>query len=585
MIEACVFSPNHFRFTQDRATHHQLSCMNLSVKHLLTASVVCLLFLGLAAGDALAQVQRPPVREYLFTDTLETDEESEDILTDEEDGPGDSLQIAASEALDSLSALPNYVPKVPMELLKDRLSCIERTMPLTLNTKVASFIDYFVVRNRNYTQTMLERKDYYFPLFEKKLKEHGLPDELKYLAIVESGLNHAAVSKSGAVGLWQFMSFTGKDMKLRQDFYFDERLAPEQATEAACKYLKMLYRVFGDWELVLAAYNCGLGKILRVKKATGKQHFWDMYYSLPEETRAYVPQFVAVTYAMHYAKEHNIYPDADSLLVRFPTDTVMVEHCLPFDKLAKAIQVKPADLKLINPALRRQATPHNESYKLVVPRSSKPLYLARRQFINDSVAMPFEMAEAQYKNPDYNRRRTLASKQSSSDQGKITHQVKSGETLAAIAAMYHSSPSRLKRWNKLRSGKVRKGQSLIVYQSKAIQTAPTTQIPALAQKSNMLKSEPIAYYSSSKMSPAYAMLDTTGTDLTTASSPRDKQVEIKNKPPKNSQSLSSQVYEVQQGDTLWAITRKFQGLTVEKLMELNGLKERKITPGQKLIVG
>ena len=165
----------------------------------------------------------------------------------------------------NLQALPTDLEYIPAdatpELLADRLSCLQQTIPLTYNNTVSGFIDYFTVRNRDYTRSMQRKKDLYFPLFERKLAQYNLPDELKYLAIIESALNPRAVSRARAVGLWQFMSGTGRYMGLHLDWYIDERMDPEKSTDAACRYLKQLYSIFGNWELALAAYNSGPGTV------------------------------------------------------------------------------------------------------------------------------------------------------------------------------------------------------------------------------------------------------------------------------------------------------------------------------------
>ena len=549
------------------------------------------LFLAMMPWKAIAQVKQAN-REYLFVDTLKAAEDEEEdtsnpeILADEEEyfDPTDSLQMAALEAMDSLSraTILNYVPKVDMDILADRLQCIEGEMPLYLNKKVASFIDYFVVRNRNYIQTMLERKDYYFPLFERKLAEYNLPNELKYLAIVESGLNHAAISKSGAVGLWQFMGPTGRDMNLRQDFYFDYRLSPEEATEAACKYLKMLYRQFNDWELVLAAYNCGLGKIKNVVKRTGKKHFWEIYDALPMETRAYVPQFVAVSYAMNYAKEHNIRANIDSTLYDFDTDTIHLNRCIAFDKLAHHTGIHPSILKLKNPALRRHASPHNESYVCYVPSEIKAK-LKSNPLILDSATVPIEVAAMAYKNPSLTRK---VSKNLKINQNKLlakSHKIKKGETLLSLAKTYKVSVSEIKSWNHIRNGKIAIGKKLIVYvPAPAKKPTPDSKTELLASsKTEIIEQSPTVQ----KIKDSAPVDTTTTIDVTTKVSIEKKLKGSINTPTQETSSIKGIVYEVQAGDTLWAISKKYAGLTIEKIIKMNGLKERKITPGQKLIVG
>ena len=210
------------------------------------------------------------------------------------------------EAVDS--ALVEFVPDVSYDLVKDRLSCMESTVPLNFNNRVFGFVNYFAVKDREYSEMVMSRAPVYFPLFEKYLKKYDLPEEIKYLAIVESGLNPQAISRAGAVGLWQFMPSTGRYFGLHQDWYVDQRMDPERSTEAACKYLRQLYGIFKDWELALAAYNCGPGNVRKAIRRSGyKKTFWEVYRYLPRETRSYLPQFVAILYLLNHSEEHNLF--------------------------------------------------------------------------------------------------------------------------------------------------------------------------------------------------------------------------------------------------------------------------------------
>ena len=177
----------------------------------------------------------------------------------------------------SKTVVEEFIPEVNYDLAQDRLSCIQGEVPLTFNRKVHAFIEYFTIRDRAYTRMVMKRQELYFPLFEKKLKEYGLPDELKYLSIIESGLNPVAISRAGAAGLWQFMPYTGSSFGLHQDWYIDERMDPEESTEAACKYLKQLYRMFGDWELALAAYNAGPGNVRKAIRRSGNKNVLERF--------------------------------------------------------------------------------------------------------------------------------------------------------------------------------------------------------------------------------------------------------------------------------------------------------------------
>ena len=203
-----------------------------------------------------------------------------------------------------------YIPDATYDQIEERLKKINSEIPLNFNTRVKSFVDYFTVRDREYTKMVLGRSTYYFPIFEEILAKYNLPDELKYLAIVESGLKSTARSRAAAVGLWQFIYFTGRSYGLHSDWYVDERMDPVKSTEAAARYIKSLYNMFGDWELALAAYNCGPGNVRKAIRRSGyKKKFWDIYRYLPRETRGYLPQFVAITYAFNYQEEHNFILD------------------------------------------------------------------------------------------------------------------------------------------------------------------------------------------------------------------------------------------------------------------------------------
>jgi membrane-bound lytic murein transglycosylase D len=275
----------------------------------------------------------------------------------------------------------SYIPSVDIETIEDRASCLDLDIPMVVNKSVCSFIHYFTVRKRNYTQTMLERKNYYFPIFEYYLRKYEMPDALKYLAIVESGLNFKAKSKVGALGLWQFMPGTGRDFRLQQTTHLDQRQNPWLATEAACRFLKSLHNTFGDWELALAAYNCGPGNVMKAMRKSGKRGFWEIYTFLPQETRSYVPQFHAVVYSMNYAREHNIHPDVDSVLVSVPLDSFPINKTFDLKKLESILGMTPRSLHQFNPEVRSTVFPGGV---LLVPGSHSYLLASNLDLFIDS---------------------------------------------------------------------------------------------------------------------------------------------------------------------------------------------------------
>ncbi|MES2387678.1 MAG: LysM peptidoglycan-binding domain-containing protein [Bacteroidota bacterium] len=503
--------------------------------------VALFVFAGLFLIGISAEAQQvlpiPPVsgspeeQGYLFEDTIKARviiTSEKDTLLEITETPGDTVPV-----IDTID-LKTFKPNLSMDLLERRLKKIEKDIPLVCNKKVAGFVDFFTVRKRNYTQTMLERQDYYFPMFEKCLAKYGLPNELKYLAVVESGLNHAAVSRTNAVGLWQFMGPTARDHGLKCDFYIDDRMDPERSTEAACRYLKTLYRVFGDWELVLASYNCGLGKVKNIMKRTGHRKFWDMYDYLPQETRAYVPQFTAVCYAMNYATEHGIFPDPDSAMYAIEYDTITVNDYIHLPSLAKHLGVPYGHLRQLNPALRRHTTPHNNPYLLCLPTHVRDFFADNKLALMDSVGRRLEEAEAEMQ--VVMRRRSKPAAPS-----LVYHKVRRGENLFRIAEKYGMTAADLRSINHIKGNSVKVGRRLVIKSS-----APQL-IPLVVQNSQT----------------AYAPV----------------------KAVKAARTHKAKKYIVQKGDTLWAITQKHEGLTVEELIRLNNLKNRKIKAGQKLIVG
>ncbi len=224
-----------------------------------------------------------------------------------------------------------HVPAWDVATMRHRMAVLDGTTPfdLTYNPIVQSYIDLYVTRKREMSSRMLGLAELYFPIFEEALDRHGIPLEMKYLAVVESALNPAARSKAGAVGLWQFMLPTGKMFGLHADSYIDERHDVYKSTDAACRYLKYLYRLYDDWEMAMAAYNCGPGNVNKaIRRSGGKKDYWTIYDHLPRETRGYVPAFIAVNYLFAHHSDHNLYP-VSPVYCHYEMDTLQVCYDLP----------------------------------------------------------------------------------------------------------------------------------------------------------------------------------------------------------------------------------------------------------------
>lgn len=415
------------------------------------------------------------------------------------------------------------------DFIQDRLSCIEQSIPLTYNNKVHGFVNHFLTKDRAFTEKIMRRKEFYFPVFEKYLAKYNLPDELKYLSIIESGLNPRASSSARAVGLWQFMSYTGRSFGLHQDDYIDERMDYERATDAACKYLAQLYGMFNDWELALAAYNTGPGNVRKAMRRSGKKKFWDIYPYLHRETRAYLPQFVAVMYVMNHLDEYMFDEQPELYYVEY--DTLMLDKYVHIPTLAGLGNLCPEEIQNINPGLKFNAFPDlQKKYPLRIPSFAYEHIQANRTAFLDSASKV-----------DKKKVLAMARNTGGSTYGKdkIVYRVRSGDVLGKIAMRHKVRVSDLKRWNNLHSDMIRVGQRLNIW------LKPGSFVP---------------------------------TKTVVKKTPKPNPVEVNT-------LTGVKTYIVQPGDTLWDISKMFNGLSIERIKQLNGLNNDKIKPGQKLKIG
>jgi membrane-bound lytic murein transglycosylase D len=474
----------------------------------------------------------------LFSRQLQADDFKKSLFIDKDSLKKDSISLL----------LKDFIPSLDVDIIKDRLACIQKDIKLTYAPDVHKWINFYTVKQRNYTKTILEKSSFYFPIFEEVLKKNNMPDELKYLSIVESALTPHAASWAAAVGLWQFIPSTGKRFGLHQDSFIDERMDLYKSTQAACDYLNYLYKYFGDWQLALAAYNCGEGRVQwAVKQAGGKgADFWKIYNFLPLETRGYVPAFIGVNYAMQYHKEHFIFPEKPHTFI--PSDTVNVNHFVSLDEFAKQLEVPKEELEKLNPHLKRKAVPaYKKNYPIRYPSRKKEHLAANKHAILQASSrasrrdLPYTFyqnnAPAEPKKQNVNNIAAIAS--TTKDKIKITHKVEYGESLPLIAMKYGVSSVNISVWNNNNTGIIHPNQHLDIW------VAPDSEQAKLAQNQKI------------QVLPGK---------------------ELANSTTKNEKILHT----IQYGDNLWDIARKYN-ITIQALKNHNHITERTmLMPGQKI---
>ena len=357
-------------------------------------------------------------------------------------------------------------PVFEKEVYIDRLKRIPSIIEMPYNEVVQKFIDRYSGRLRHSVSYMLGASNFYMPIFEEALETYGLPLELKYLPVIESALNPKAVSRVGATGLWQFMLATGKRYGLEVNSLVDERRDPIKASYAAANYLSDLYKVFGDWNLVIAAYNCGPDQINKaIHRSKGSKDYWQIYPYLPKETRGYVPAFIAANYIMTYYCEHNICPMTTRLPAK--TDTIMVGRNVHLEQIASVCNIDIEQLRTLNPAYRRDIVPgatklsavrlpQTEVGKFIDLEDSIYAYNAEVLFskrttveVNDDV-------------PTYTRKSSSKrSRKKARSRGRSVT-VKSGQTLSEIAKRNGTTVAKLRRLNGIKGSNIRAGKKLRV---------------------------------------------------------------------------------------------------------------------------
>ena len=418
-----------------------------------------------------------PAQIVMEDDQTDVDLDDEIILTDQQ-GNIDEIEFSESMGVNMDSLMNLYNSKTYLtesgcttaaeDVTIDRSEYVSRlyrmptVMEMPYNDVVRACIDRYTVRMRRGVSYMLGASNFYMPIFEEALETYGLPLELKYLPVIESALNPTAVSRAGATGLWQFMLGTGKMYGLEVNSLIDERRDPVKASYAAARYLRDLYNIFGDWNLVIAAYNCGPENINKaIRRSGGETDYWKIYPYLPRETRGYVPAFIAANYVMTYYCEHNICPMRSELPVK--TDTVMLDRNVNFSEIAHVCGLDMDMIRSLNPAYRRDMVPGaTRPMPLRLPLTDIASFIDAQDSIfashQETKRMEVELNESVIKNSKSSGGR----KGKGGKKGGTTVTVRKGDTLGAIARRNHTTVNQIKKLNGLKSNNIRAGKKLRV---------------------------------------------------------------------------------------------------------------------------
>ncbi len=484
---------------------------------------------------------------------------------------------------ENMSATPNV--DATDEVYIQRLSKMPTDIEMPYNQIVRSYINMYTQRRRQLVENMLGMSLYYMPIFEEALERKGLPLELRYLPVIESALNPDAVSRVGATGLWQFMLPTARGLGLEINTLVDERRDPYASSEAAASYLKQLYEMYHDWSLAIAAYNCGPGNVNKALRRAGGENndFWSIYYLLPQETRGYVPAFIAANYVMTYYNEHNISP----ALARRPiiTDSIHVTKRVHLQQIADVLNIPIEELRVLNPQFRKDVIPgDNRPYSLVLPSMQVYSYLISEDSIvshdyklythRDMVEPTLNPTE----DPNMEYTTKLVVK---------THVVKKGETLTKIASKYGVTVADIKKWNNLKRNTIASGKKLKInsYERMATGKKKTATIVADASATAPTDSTTIANAapidSIAPQAPQMAQAQPIETQ------PAAKKAEPTKKaaqPAASKKAATSKVkyHTVKKGESLFRIAKQYKGVTVADIQKLNGLTGSDIKIGQKL---
>ena len=495
--------------------------------------------------------------------------------------------------------------ELPTELLKTRLQEMDEKSPFHIeyNQGLENIIKSFLKNRKRSFERLMAISEYYFPLFEEAFDKQNVPLEIKYLAVVESALNPKAVSRVGATGLWQFMYQTGKQYGLKIDSYVDERSDPLKASEAAAQYMKNMYAIFGDWDLVLASYNSGPGNVAKaIRRSGGQQNYWNIRKNLPQETQGYVPAFLATMYIYEYHKEHGIKPER-APIKHFATDTVMIKRQMSFKQISDLIDIPVAQLQILNPSYKLNVVPsyRDQSHYLRLPQDKMAVFTSNESKIYAYVdreanlrEKPFQIVRPIVPQDSVNTFQRLA-------QAKVRYyRVKRGDNLSTIAKKYDVAVEDLKKWNNIRGNEVVYGKNLKINGTEAEQKSTAVakvEVDKKGIQKDSVAATTASFYVVQKgdnLSNIAKKFNITVADIQEWNKLANNNVQlgvslqvVKNATNKEEVAVAPErkdiQYVVQKGDNLGNIAKKF-GASLDDLKQWNNLVSNSIALGSTLIV-
>jgi LysM repeat protein len=491
----------------------------------------------------------------------------------------------------------------------DRLYALPTLMEMAYNQVTRAYIDMYTSRRRTQVEYMLAIGKYFFPIFEQALDKYNVPLELKYLPVIESALNPTALSRAGASGLWQFMAPTGKRYDLEVNSLVDERRDPIKSTEAAARYLKDLYKIYQDWNLVIAAYNCGPGNVNKaIRRSGGKKDYWEIYPYLPRETRGYVPAFIAANYVMTYYKYHNLCPLEYSF--KDNTDTIHIDKNIHFQQIADVLNIPIEKIREMNPQFKNDIIPGSyRSYAVCLPTTKVCDFISNQ----DSILA--------YRSEEFLVHRKIVNFETKQDNQftsrTIYHKVKRGETLAQVARRYGVSSTELKKWNRLKSSRLASGRRLAIHKQVKVQstgsssqnesaekqTSPTpnnSASPTFAQLQNNPKSAQASVQTQDEDATSQETINSESKERDGQRSEQEEYARMFVKKDKSNSDAASKAdktsdakltagntkyiyHTVSSGETLRKLAQQY-GVTVDDILNWNHLRSTVVKIGQSLAI-